>query len=69
MNLVCWNRREWCYTIDFTEKVRINKEADKTLEAILSKRYDTFDLYSEVSKITDLEVAKMVIKRLLDKLA
>lgn len=25
--------------------------------------YDTFDLYSEVSKITDLEVAKMVIKR------
>jgi bifunctional DNase/RNase len=55
--------------IDFTEKVRINKEADKTLEAILSKRYDTFDLYSEVSKITDLEVAKMVIKRLLDKLA
>ena len=55
--------------IDFTEKVRINKEADKTLEASLSKRYDTFDLYSEVSKITDLEVAKMVIKRLLDKLA
>lgn len=24
--------------LDFTEKVRINKEADKTLEAILSKR-------------------------------
>lgn len=55
--------------IDFTEKVRINEEADKTLEAILSKRYDTFDQYCEVSKITDLEVAKMVIKRLLDKLA
>lgn len=27
--------------IDFTEKVRINEEADKTLETILSKRYDT----------------------------
>lgn len=55
--------------IDFTEKVRINEEADKTLKTILSKRYDTFDQYCEVSKITDLEVAKMVIKRLLDKLA
>lgn len=31
--------------------------------------YDTFDQYCEVSKITDLGVAKMVIKRLLDKLA
>lgn len=39
--------------IDFAEKVRINK----TLETILSKRYDTFDQYCEVSKITDLEVA------------
>lgn len=55
--------------IDFTKKVRVNEEADKTLETILSKRYDTFDQYCEVSKITDLEVAKMVIKRLLDKLA
>lgn len=55
--------------IDFAEKVRINKEADKTLETILSKRYDTFDQHVEVGKITDLEVAKMVIKRLLDKLA
>ena len=55
--------------IDFNEKVRISTEADRTLETILSKRYDTFDQYSEVSKIADLEVAKMIIKRLLDKLA
>ena len=54
--------------IDFAEKARINKEADKTLNEILSKNYDTFDQYSEISKITDLEVAKAIIKRLLNKL-
>ena len=54
--------------IDFKERVRINKEADKTLENILNNNYDTFEQYEEVSKITDLEVAKVVIKRLLDKL-
>lgn len=48
--------------IDFTEKVRINEEADKTLETILSKRYDTFDQCCEVSKITDLEVARWSLK-------
>ena len=53
--------------IDFKEKARISNEADKALETILSKRYDTFDQYEEVSKINDLEVAKVVIKRLLDK--
>ena len=54
--------------IDFAEKARINKEADKALNEILSKNYDTFDQYIEVSKITDLDVAKVIIKRLLDKL-
>ena len=54
--------------IDFAEKARINKEATKTLDNILSKKYDNFDQYSEVSKITDLEVAKVIIKRLLDKI-
>lgn len=54
--------------IDFKEKAKITKEADETLENILSKSYDTFDQYSEVSKIEKLEVAKIVIKRLLDKL-
>lgn len=53
--------------IDFAEKARIFKEADETLERVLSKSYDSFDQYAEVSKITDLEVAKVVIKRLLDK--
>jgi hypothetical protein len=56
------------YMIDFAEKARIFKEADETLEEILSKRHDNFDQYEQVSKITDLEVAKVVIKRLLDKI-
>lgn len=54
--------------IDFAEKVRISKEADEAVDNILSKSYDTFEQYVEVNKITDLEVAKVVIKRLLDKL-
>lgn len=55
--------------IDFKEKARISKEANDVTENILSKKYDTFEQYEEVGKITDLEVAKVVIKRLLDKLA
>lgn len=54
--------------IDFKEKARIASEADNTLDTILSKRYDNFEQYEEVSKITDIEVAKLIIKRLLDKL-
>ena len=54
--------------IDFAKKAEQTKKADETLREILSKRYDTFDQYEEVSKITDLEVAKLIIKRLLDKL-
>lgn len=54
--------------IDFAKKAEQTKKADDTLEEILSKRYDTFDQYEEVSKITDIEVAKLIIKRLLDKL-
>lgn len=55
--------------IDFKEKARISREANEVTENILSKRYDTFEQYEEVSKIADLEVAKVVIKLLLDKLA
>lgn len=54
--------------IDFKEKARITYEADNTLERILSKQYDNFDQYEEVSKISNIEVAKVIIKRLLDKL-
>ena len=54
--------------IDFKEMTRITSEADVMVQNILSKRYDNFEQYEEVSKITDLEVAKVVIKRLLDKL-
>ena len=55
--------------IDFTEKVKKTKEADETLNKILNKNYDTFEQYEEVSKITDIEVAKVIIKRLLDKIS
>lgn len=54
--------------INFAEKARIATEADKTLDNILSKGYYNFEQYEEVSKITDIEVAKVIIKRLLDKL-
>lgn len=54
--------------IDFAEKARISEQADEALNNILSKNYDTFDQYAEVSKITDIEVAKVIIKRLLDKI-
>lgn len=54
--------------IDFAEKARINKQADETLKRILDLKYDNFEQYHEVSQIKDVEVAKVVIKRLLDKL-
>ena len=54
--------------IDFAEKARISIEADETLRRILNKSYDNFDQYEEISKITDIEIAKIIIKRLLDKL-
>lgn len=53
--------------IDFKKAARVTQEADATLKNILSKQYDNFDQYTEVNKIEDLDVAKMVIKRLLDK--
>ena len=55
-------------TIDFAKIARIHQKADETIENILSKQYNNFDQYAEVSKIDDLDVAKLVIKRLLDKL-
>jgi len=54
--------------IDFEESARITLETDSTLKDILSKQYDNFDQYSEVNRISDIEVAKLIIKRLLDKL-
>ena len=48
--------------IDFAEKARLSKEADETLNTILSKRYDNFEQYEEVSKITNVEVAKVLSK-------
>lgn len=54
--------------VDFAVKTRIPIEADRALETILSKRHDTFELHQEVDKIIDLEVAKVIIKRLLDNI-
>ena len=54
--------------IDFKEKARITRESDSTLETILMKRYDNFEQWEEVSKLTDLDIAKLIIKRLLSKL-
>ena len=48
--------------IDFNANVRLAEQAGNTLETILSKEYDNFDQYQEVNKITDLQVAKQVIK-------
>lgn len=54
--------------VDFAVKTRIPTEADRALETILSKRHDTFELHQEVDNLTDLEVAKVIIKRLLDNI-
>ena len=54
--------------IDFKEKAEINKRADQILEDIKSKRLDTFDQFCAVSAIDDLEVAKVIIKRLLEEI-
>ena len=54
--------------IDFERAGKITQEADETVADILSKRYDNFDQYQRVAEIQDLDVAKLVIKRLLDRL-
>lgn len=51
------------------EQARITHEADVMLANILSKNYENFEQYEEVSKITNLEIAKAIIKRLLDKIS
>lgn len=55
--------------IDFAEKARVSKEADQTLKSILAKGDDSFAKYEEVNKISDIEVAKMIIKRLVTGIA
>lgn len=54
--------------IDFERTGKITQEADETVADILNKRYDNFDQYQRVAEIQDLDVAKLVIKRLLDRL-
>lgn len=54
--------------INFAKAAQINRVADETLKNILSKRDDTPDMYAEINKIDDLEVAKIVIRRLMEKI-
>lgn len=54
--------------INFTKAAQINRVADEALKNILSKRDDTPDMYAEINKIDDLEVAKIVIRRLMEKI-
>ena len=49
------------------EKVVLSIEADKKYKSIIEKDFENFDQYEEVSNITSLEVAKLVIKRLLEE--
>lgn len=49
---------------DFAEHGRKVEEAQLTLDKIMSKGLDDFERYAEVNKITDLEVAKLIIKSL-----
>lgn len=52
---------------DFAEQGRRVEEAQQVLDKILFKNNDDFYQYEEVNKITDLEVAKLIIKWLLPK--
>lgn len=53
--------------IYYAEIARLNIEGQACLDDILSQRYNNFDQYLKVNDIADLEIAKVVIKRLLDK--
>ena len=57
------------YDYRIEDRVQINKNADETLKQILSKNFNNFGQYEEVGKITNLEVAKVIIKRLLEEIA
>lgn len=54
--------------IDFKQKALEAHEADEILKKIDDARYDSFDRYHIVTtEVNDLEVAKVIIKRLLDR--
>ena len=54
--------------IDFAKAAQVETEAKEVLENIFSKQHDKLDRDTEVNKIKDPDVAKAVIKRLLDKM-
>lgn len=53
--------------IDFNKKLEINKKADAIVKRILDSDMLN-EQWDEIGKINDLEVAKVVIKRLLNKI-
>ena len=53
--------------INFVKATHINRVAEEALNNILSKRDDIPDMYVEINKIDDLKVAKIVIRRLMEK--
>lgn len=54
--------------IDFAEKARIVQEGHARVDAILAQRNDIIGQNQVVNQIDDLNVAKEVIKQLLDKM-
>ena len=53
--------------IDFNKKLEINKKADSIVKRILDS--DNLDeQWDKIGEINDLEVAKVIIKRLLNKI-
>ena len=51
--------------IDFNEKTRISKKANEILENILLQQNDYLKQLQEIQKIDELEVAKVIIQRLI----
>ena len=57
------------FMIDINEIVKTTQKAEQLLSEIRSLQFDNFDQWTAVSKIDDLEIAKVIIKILLNELA
>lgn len=54
--------------VDFAQKSMINKKAYETLAEIKAVSADSFDQLIVVGKIDDLDVAKVIINKLLSEI-
>ena len=52
-------------SINFKDKVRVNKDADIFLKSIKDMEYDTFELMQKVNEINDMDVARRIVLQLL----